>query len=95
LISTGGGSQPRWRGDGKELFYLAPDKTLMAVGINAGSGFELTAPTALFATQVSAYNAPNRYVVSADGRFLINCPAGDISRTPMTVVLNWHNGLKK
>src|SRR5688572_7372824 len=95
LISTGGGSQPRWRGDGKELFYLAPDKTLMAVGINAGSGFEMTAPTALFATQVSAYNAPNRYVVSADGRFLINCPAGDISRTPMTVVLNWHNGLKK
>ena len=96
LISTGGGSQPRWRGDGKELFYIAPDKTLMAVGINAGSTFEMTTPTPLFQTQVSSYNAPNRYVVSADGqRFLINCPAGAINRTPIKVALNWTNGLKK
>ena len=96
LISTGGGSQPRWRSDGKELFYIAPDKTLMAVGINAGSTFEMTTPTALFKTQVSSYNAPNRYVVSPDGqRFLINCPAGEVNRTPITVALNWVNGLKK
>ena len=58
LISTAGGAQPQWRGDGKELFYIAPDKTLMAVDINAGVSLETSTPKALFATQVSAYGAP-------------------------------------
>jgi Tol biopolymer transport system component len=39
LVSTGGGSQPRWRRDGKELFYIAPDKQLMSVKVNAGFDF--------------------------------------------------------
>jgi Tol biopolymer transport system component len=96
LISTGGGAQPHWRGDGKELFYVAPDKTLMAVGVNATSTFETAAPTPLFKTQVSSYGAPNRYVVAADGqRFLINCPAEEASKTPITVTLNWTAGLKQ
>ena len=96
LISTNGGSQPRWRADGKELFYVAPDKTLMAVGINATSTFEMSKPVPLFTTQVSSYTAPNRYVVSADGqRFLVNSPAGETSRTPITVVLNWVDSLKR
>ncbi len=96
LISTGGGGQPRWRGDGKELFYLAPDKTLMSVDINAASTFETSAPKTLFPTQVNNYGAPNRYVVTADGqRFLINSPAGEISQTPITVVLNWTGKLKR
>jgi serine/threonine protein kinase/Tol biopolymer transport system component len=95
LISSGGGSQPHWRGDGKELFYMAPDRTLMAVEINTASTFEMGAPKPLFATQVSSYNAPNRYVVSADGqRFLVNSPAGELNQTPITVVLNWSSGLK-
>jgi hypothetical protein len=96
LISSGGGAQPHWRGDGKELFYIAPDKTLMSVDINAGTTFEAGTPKPLFATRVSAFNAPNRYVVTADGqRFLINSPAGEISHTPITVVLNWTSGLKR
>ncbi|MGH9970204.1 MAG: hypothetical protein ACREBG_20745 [Pyrinomonadaceae bacterium] len=50
----------------------------------------------LFAVQVIGYSAPNRYVVTADGqRFLINCPAGEVSQTPITMVLNWTTGLKK
>jgi eukaryotic-like serine/threonine-protein kinase len=96
LISSAGGSQPLWRRDGKELFYVSPDKTLMAVDINAGPTFETSTPKPLFATQVSAYNAPSRYVVTADGqRFLINAPAEEISQTPITVVMNWTAGLKK
>ena len=96
LISNGGGSQPHWRGDGKELFYIAPDKTLMSVDINAGATFEVGTPKPLFTTQVSAFNAPNRYVVTADGqRFLVNSPAGEVSHTPITVVLNWTSGLKR
>jgi eukaryotic-like serine/threonine-protein kinase len=96
LISTGGGAQPHWRGDGKELFYVAPDKTVMAVAINATPSFETAAPAPLFKTQVSSYGAPNRYVVTADGqRFLINGPAEEVSKTPITVTLNWTAALKK
>jgi Tol biopolymer transport system component len=96
LISSGGGAQPHWRADGKELFYVAPDRTLMSVDVNAASTFETSAPKPLFATQVSGYNSPNRYVVTADGqRFLINSPAGEVSQTPITVVLNWTSRLKR
>lgn len=95
LISSGGGSQPRWRGDGKELFYIAPDKKLMSVTVNAGSTFETTTPAVLFITQVHSYNSPNRYVVSADGQqFLVNCPAGEVTRTPFAIVTNWASSLK-
>jgi len=96
LISTGGGAQPRWRSDGKELFYIAPDKTLMAVDVNAAATFETSAPKPLFPTQVSGYNAPNRYVVTADGqRFLISSPAGETNQAPITVFLNWTGRLKR
>jgi Tol biopolymer transport system component len=96
LISSGGGAQPHWRSDGKELFYIGPDRTLMAVEVNTASTFETSAPKPLFATQVSGYNAPNRYVVSADGqRFLVNSPAGEMNQTPITVVLNWTSTLKR
>ena len=47
-VSTGGGSQPRWRRDGKELFYLALDGKLMVVEVNAGERFRAGVPKALF-----------------------------------------------
>ena len=47
-VSTGGGIGPRWRGDGKELFYHAPDGKLMAVPVKSGASFEAGAPVALF-----------------------------------------------
>jgi serine/threonine protein kinase len=95
-VSTGGGAQPHWRGDGKELFYIAPDRKLMAVDVKFGSTFEISAPKALFQTQIVRYDAPNRYVVNRDGqRFLVNSPVEELSQTPITVVLNWTSGLKK
>ena len=94
LISSGGGSQPRWRGDGKELFYIAPDRRLMSVSVSPSATFEASAPTPLFLTQVSNYNSPNRYVVTGDGqKFLVNCRAGEPSRTPFAVVVNWTSTL--
>ena len=96
LVSTAGGAQPHWRRDGKELFYVAADRRLMAVDVTAGASLEASAPKALFQTQVVRYDAPNRYDVSADGqRFLINTPVGEVSQTPITVVLNWTAGLKR
>jgi len=95
-VSTGGGAQPHWRRDGKELFYMAPDRKLMAVDIKIGSMLEISAPKALFQTQVIRYEAPNRYVVTGDGqRFLVNSPVEAGSQTPITVVVNWIASVKK
>jgi serine/threonine protein kinase len=98
LISTNGGAQPRWRGDGKEIFYIAPDRKLMAVEVKAGgSTFEAGVPKVLFQTHVISYPNPrNAYDVSADGqRFLIITPLEEATTTPITVVANWTADLKR
>ena len=77
-ISTNGGRQVRWRHDGQELFYVAPDGTLMAVPIRVGPGLNspvLGYPAALFKTQISDdYRGDGyRYDVTPDGnQFFIN-----------------------
>ena len=90
-VSTSGGGAPQWSKDGKEIFYLGPDKKLMTVDITpTGSTLEQGIPKPLFDTFVDIYVAPNRYAVSKDGkRFLINTSIeGDASK-PIVVVLNW------
>jgi len=95
-ISTGGGAQPRWRKDGKELFYVGVDRKMMAIDLALGSTVEPGTAKPLFQTQVQRFEAPNRYAVSGDGqRFLINSPVEEVSQTPITVVLNWTAGLKR
>jgi Tol biopolymer transport system component len=93
-VSTGGGSQPRWRADGKELYFIGSDGTLMATSIIAsGSTFAAGAPAALFQTRFqgggTANPAKHQYAVSRDGRFLINRPAEDATLSPITLILNW------
>ncbi len=105
-VSTDGGTDAQWRRDGKELFYLAPDRTLMAVDVKAGGApsgpFEAGSPRPLFATRALAVSfvftvsGPSSYVVSADGqRFLVTTPVEEAAPTPIHVVLNWAAGLKK
>jgi len=96
-ISTNGGVQPRWRGDGKEIFYLALDRKIMAVTVKADSTFETGAPTELFPTQVTQlFGVRNPYAVTADGqRFLINTRVEEANPSGIAVVVNWHAGLKK
>ncbi len=90
-ISSSGGDQPRWRRDGKELFFLAPDGQLMAVEVRAGASFERGTPKALFRTRLSILALSGfEYSVSGDGqRFLLNQLAGEEAPTSLTVVLNW------
>ncbi|HJU61452.1 MAG TPA: protein kinase, partial [Candidatus Binatia bacterium] len=57
-VSTTGGAQPQWRSDGKELFYMAPDRRLMAVDVRPQQNFEVGAAKLLFQTQVARYEAP-------------------------------------
>ena len=94
-ISIGGGSEPIWRSDGTELFYLGADRNLMAVPIRAGTTVEAGVPKALFPVRVSANQSSLRnYAVAGDGQhFLVGGLVGDAA--PMTVVLNWQAGLKK
>jgi WD40 repeat protein len=95
-VSTNGGYEPRWRSDGREIYYLSEDRKLMAVSVGPGPSFGV--PHTLFQTRVPAGVNSNRthYVPSRDGRrFLVNTQIGDPSPNPITVVLNWTSGLKK
>jgi serine/threonine protein kinase/Tol biopolymer transport system component len=95
-VSTSGGYEPRWRSDGREVYYIAEDRKLMAVSIGAGLAFG--APTALFQTRTSVLVSPFRtsYVVNRVGsRFLINTQNDDAAHIPITVVLNWTAGLHR
>jgi Tol biopolymer transport system component/tRNA A-37 threonylcarbamoyl transferase component Bud32 len=98
-IGSGGGTQPRWRGDGRELFYLSSDGRMMAVTVNARSGFSAGTPVALFQAsprQPVSYLDIFAYDVTRDGqRFLINTDMKSPESVPMSVVLNWPANLKK
>jgi hypothetical protein len=89
-ISNHGGAQARWRADGKELYYIAMDRKLMAVSIDGTNGtLKAGVPRALFQTRILASRIVLfQYAVSADGkRFLINSlPASGTA--PITVLVN-------
>jgi Tol biopolymer transport system component len=98
-ISTAGGTQPRWRSDGKELFYVAADRRLMAVPVKIGVNFERGPAQALF-EGVDPPPGPRTfsYQPAGDGKhFLVIAAAGGeaAAALPITVVLNWEAGLKK
>ena len=98
-ISPDGGSRPRWRRDGRELYYVGPDQKLMAVTVKGDGSFEAGAPTALFQLRtipVPPNQGRQQYAVTAKGdRFLVNTVVEPTTPTPVTVVLNWTAGLKK
>ena len=96
-VSQGGGQLARWRKDGKELYYVAPDDKLMVVPVQTGTGFTAGTPVALF-TMGSYGRRTDRYMydVSADGqKFLVIRQLEDASLRPLTVVQNWTELLKK
>jgi Tol biopolymer transport system component len=98
-VSTAGGTEPRWRRDGKELFYLAPDGKLMVVGVKTGPPFEADVAKPLFAVRrrerVSASDQFG-YDVSADGqRFLVSAEIGEPTAEPLTLLLNWADRVKE
>jgi Tol biopolymer transport system component len=83
-VSVGGGTLPRWLHDGSELFYLAPDRRLMAVSVSqSGSRLVTGGPRALFTLPTTS-----RYEPSPDGqRFLVTAVVSQAS--PITIILNW------
>jgi hypothetical protein len=94
-ISIGGGTSPRWRQDGRELYYAnADNRTVMSVSLDSGWPFRAGLPTPLFSVGARASgDAPSGtmlYDVSPDGqRFVVALPAGPPASSRVTVVLNW------
>jgi len=93
-ISTSGGTNPRWRGDGRELYYLSPGAELMAAAITPAPRFAPETPVKLFDTWIRSYLA--NFDVSPDGqRFLILAPGEDFVPTPMNILINWQTLLNR
>ena len=99
-VSVGGGSTPRWRGDGRELFYAAADnRSVMAVPITLASRVVADVPKRLFTigrTPAARDRGRNVvYDVTPDGtRFLVSIPEGEPSSSRVTIVMNWTSALR-
>ena len=92
------GRAPRWRRDGKELFYRTEDGKMMAVPIKTAGGFEAGAPRMLFQSSADPLypNLAVPYDVSADGqKFLVNAAMDESRASPITVITNWTAGLQR
>jgi hypothetical protein len=86
-ISTGGGTYPQWRADGRELFYIAPDHALMAVTLNLGADIvEPSAPRELFKLPIGTGAL---YETAPDGSFLLRATTERAATQPLTVLVNW------
>jgi hypothetical protein len=98
--SIAGGITPRWRHDGKELYYLAPDRKLMAVELKETNGSlqvsSIRPLWEMFQTMYLTAAGVNQYDVSRDGnRIVADSVITDESSAPLNLVVNWTTGLKK
>jgi serine/threonine protein kinase len=97
-LSTTGGSDPHWRRDGREMFYLDADRRLMSVRVQASSTFEADVPQALFTTEadINPLFYFSQYDVTSDGqKFLLKAPVEAERSGLINVVQNWSAALKK
>jgi Tol biopolymer transport system component len=96
-VSVNGGAQPRWRPDGKELFFIAPDDRLMAASVSIAPDVTVPrvgVPVPLFGTSIGGAvqgSSRQQYFVARDGqRFLVNTILDRAATSPITLVVNWH-----
>lgn len=95
-VSTGGGEQPRWRGDGKELFYLSSNNNMMVAPVTIGAKFDSGTPIPLFQANPREQLSLNDVFVRRDGKeFLINTRVRQAETVPMSVVPNWDAKVNK
>jgi hypothetical protein len=94
-VSTGGGLEPYWRRDGRELFYGSGSR-LMAVPVQTGATFIAGPPAPLFETRFASATVRGRYRPTPDGqRFLVLGPLARKAEQPASVVLNWTSALPR
>ena len=89
-VSSDGGEEPKWRRDGRELFYLGANGMLMAVPVKTAGTFEVGPPSALFEIPAASRELDTTFEVSRDGqRFLVGDVLPGITQSPITIVFNW------
>jgi eukaryotic-like serine/threonine-protein kinase len=92
-VSQGGGEQPRWRADGKELFYVSRDAKIMAVPVKIAGGFDSGTPVTLFQTNPKETLATSEHLIydvdPTGQKILVNTLEKGIETQPMTIVLHW------
>ena len=95
-VSNGGGNNPRWRADGKELFYRTPEFEFFAVPVTLGAQFSAGIPKPLFNRRiVTGQIGITSWSVTADGqKFLLNATTGTVTSPEFSVVLNWPETLR-
>jgi hypothetical protein len=97
-ISTNGGVQPRWRGDGRELYYLGPDGQVMGVALPDGDPTKARTPKPLFGLRLDPSPAFDQYTPLPDGqRFIVRRPLrpGGADTAPVHVIVNWPDTLSR
>jgi len=95
-ISASGGEQPRWRRDGKELFFVSGDNKLSAAEIQSNITLQPGIPRPLFEVRIVRSDGRQNYAVSADGqRFLVNTVPEDTSSGSINLVFNWISQLPR
>jgi eukaryotic-like serine/threonine-protein kinase len=90
MISAHGGTRPRWRSDGRELFFVSPDGMMMAVPVEGRPQFQVGSPRTLFHVQRGS-----DYAVAPDGTFLVQVPHEAPGSRELHVVLNWMTELSR
>jgi Tol biopolymer transport system component len=97
-VSRGGGTEPRWRGDGKEIFYLSPKQEIMSVAVMAAGGLSTGPPAPLFQIRprapVSSTDVFSYDVAAGGQRFLVNQYVKPPQILPLNIVLNSTAGVQ-
>jgi len=88
-VSAAGGVQPQWRADGRELFYLAPDSSLMAVRVDEAPELVIGRPSRLFSTQLTSTSGEPQYAVTADGQQFLGVEHTQNPTKSFTILINW------
>jgi hypothetical protein len=97
-ISTGGGMLPRWRADGRELYFVSGDNRLMSLAVKFEPVFQAAEPAALFRLRSPIATLPTEstgFDVARDGQHFVVAVTDSTDSPPLTVVVNWQAGLKK
>ena len=89
-VSSGGGVQPQWRADGRELFYIGLEGSMMRLRVTTGTEFTQSVPETLFASRIAPTSGVPKYAVSADGQRFLALERSDAGRS-FTFLINWLN----
>ena len=88
-VSTNGGTEPHWRRDGRELFYLTQDHWLAAAKVPESGAWDRTVPTRLFSVPIPETLSGSVYSVSRSGEFAVNTVQANQTTPAVEVVVNW------